>query len=75
MALLNHIKDWDMFGQPVQFNYRGKSEYTTVPGGLLSIVLRVVGLVYLAFRMQLLIFDGDWTLTSQTIATSDENLS
>ena len=74
MGIISSLKDWDMYGQPVQFNYRGKGEYTTVPGALISIITRIVVLIYFTFKMSLLVFDGDWSLMTQTIATNESDL-
>ena len=44
------IRSYDLYGQPINLNYLGEDSYKTIPGGLLSIVFKIVFLAYIVLK-------------------------
>ena len=47
------LKKFDIFGQPVSIGFKGRSTHKTKLGGLVSVILTVVVLVYVSWRLTL----------------------
>ena len=43
---LSRVRDFDSFGRAISINYRGDSLYRTLPGAFLTIIFKVLILVF-----------------------------
>ena len=39
---LSQVRDFDNFGKPISVNYKGDSQYRTLPGAILTLILKVL---------------------------------
>ena len=44
------IRSHDIYGQPVNINYEGEETYKTCPGGIISLILFAVVLMYTSLK-------------------------
>ena len=52
---MEFITNRDMFGQPVSLNYKGQDTYKTIPGGLLSLLILFVLIMYTVLKTKYMI--------------------
>lgn len=64
------VHDFDMFGKSITFTYKGKEEFTTFFGGLISIAIRIVMFLYICLQLNILIMKKD-TNTSTNLLVQD----
>ena len=55
MAISRKIRSCDKFGAQFALSYDGKTTFTTLGGGIASILLHIAILFYFCLRMQVLI--------------------
>jgi hypothetical protein len=69
------IKDYDLFGHPVLLNFNNKGPvHQTTAGGIISIIVKIFALTYMAQRVMMMInYEGD-NLKTVTIPTDYEKL-
>ena len=48
------IQSFDIFGAPLKLNYAGNTQYTSVPGGIVSLCVKLVIFVFVYFRLRVL---------------------
>jgi len=58
----NAIRIFDMYGEPVKINYKGKETYQTIPGGILSISLIILMILFAGIKAKRLFMKEDWNI-------------
>jgi hypothetical protein len=71
---LNYIKSYDEYGQPISLNYEGSETFQTLPGGLLSLTVRIILICYTLLNFTAMTEKKDWTITQQTIVTEIDDI-
>ena len=71
---LNYIKSYDEYGQPISLNYQGSETFQTLPGGLLSVAVRIILICYTLLKFTAMTDKKDWAITQQTIVTEIEDI-
>lgn len=61
------LRAQDQFGEPITLNYKGSSEFQTMPGGLLSILATLIIFSYTLMKLESLVTHKDWNLKSQRV--------
>ena len=68
---LDHIRDIDAFGAPVQLSYRGKKKFRTVCGGCVTITMILVILALLTSNIVMEINEPTYYNSPQIVETSN----
>ena len=71
---VNYIKSYDEYGQPISLNYQGSETFQTLPGGLLSLVVRIILISYTILKFSAMTEKKDWSIIQQTIVTDIEDI-
>lgn len=60
-VITNWLKDHDMFGHTVNFNFNKKGDtHNTVPGGFFSLIIKLAVAIYVFIKLKILILsEGD----------------
>ena len=58
------FKSNDIFGKKVDFNYNGKGTFQTLPGGLISVAMKILVYSFTILILRDMIEKNNWTLTS-----------
>lgn len=56
------IRDQDMYGQPIEFNYNGSSSFNTIPGGLLSMMAILFSCAYVILKLKYMLTHAEWSI-------------
>ena len=67
------LKGLDIYGQPVNLNYKGEDTFKTTPGGCLSIVYFLWLLAYFFMKLKYMLSKVDWKITQQVIVAGTED--
>ena len=68
MGFIKFIKSFDKFGAALSLNYNGEDSYQTIPGGVLSLIFRVLVLYSLYHKLyQLFTFGNPDFVTFDTV--------
>jgi len=70
----NYIKGHDLFGAGVNFNFGGAPNYKTVPGGCVSIFIKICFYSYAILQMKYMLLKETWSLNQQTVLQTQEEL-
>ena len=75
-SLKENIISHDLFGQPIQLNYAKKdSEYKTFHGGLVSIVIKCILMVYIgSLLIQMITYDNNEIHSTMKLLNAEELL-
>ena len=60
------LRGWDAYAQPVQFTYKGESEFTTTTGGIVSILTSLLIFFYGGQQILFLFLYPDYSATTTT---------
>ena len=72
-AVGEYIKSYDKYGQPIPLNYDGEDTFKTCPGGLTTVIIYLIMLMYVTLRVVQLKGRDDWSLINQIyVGDSDE---
>ena len=63
-SLYDSLKSHDEFGQGIAINYQGNETFQTLPGALLSLVSKVMLVIYVFYKGKSLVLDQAWSLES-----------
>ena len=61
------IRQCDFYGSPIQLNYRGNPTFQSLPGGLISIFVRLMMLSYTLLQFWAMHQKKEWSITQQTV--------
>ena len=67
---LDHIRDIDLFGAPVQLSYRGNRKFRTVCGGCVTLTLILVILALLPSKIIMELNEPTYSNSPQLVETS-----
>ena len=70
----NYIRSFDEYGQPISLNYLGSETFQTLPGGLLSLAVRIILISYTILKFSSMTEKKDWSIIQQTIVTDIEDI-
>ena len=56
------IRNRDIYGMPIMFNYKGDDTFKTVPGGILSIMLILLVIAYAFLKGKYMVDKEEWSL-------------
>ena len=59
---MNIIWSFDNYGQAVKLNFKGSETYQTLPGGILSLILIFLMIVFSGIKAKRLIMKEDWNI-------------
>jgi hypothetical protein len=62
-AANDFFQDQDVFGQPVEISYQGKSSYTTTFGGICSVIFKGFMLTYVINQIMIMWSKSEWDLS------------
>ena len=51
-SIINFLKSCDFFSVPVYLTYKGEKEFSTVQGGICSMLLSILFLVYIGVHIK-----------------------
>ena len=51
----SYVKDFDMYGKRIAFTYKGQEEYKTLLGGIITIIVTIVMILYAQIMFRVLI--------------------
>ena len=71
----SYIREWDLFGQPIQLNYKKSDAYKTVCGALLSFVYYFMISIFLYESLNQMIDNSNWSLVTQQELSSKDDLN
>jgi len=72
LSTARYIKNYDLFGDPVQITYKGKDSHKTFLGGLITIIICSILFVYVGWRIYLFSYrERDEYWTSLTVSDWD----
>ena len=63
---MNLIKSFDRFGQPISLKFRNNNTYRSTIGGLMTIMVYTVLLVYLSLNLKAVFLKEEYTVQSST---------
>lgn len=61
------ITEFDIFGQTINFTYKGKDEFQTLFGGLVSICIKIIMVLYLYLQLNILIYKKDTSTSTNSL--------
>ena len=61
---LGFFRKWDGYAQPVQFTYKGESEFTTTTGGCITILTSLLIFLYGVQQVIYLFIRPDYSATT-----------
>ena len=68
------IRRRDMFGAPVQLTHDGSASYKTTFGGCLSLLLKLVLIIYTMLKFKEIIGEEDWMIEQQVVSATKKDL-
>ena len=68
------VKSFDDFGTPVTFNYKGNDSFQTMPGALISLVMKIFMSYFIYLKIVNLINNQDWIIGQQILNNSPDDL-
>ena len=68
------IRNQDVYGKPVTFNFNGQETFKTVPGGLLSMVAIVFIMAYAILKLKYMFAHAEWSIVQQTVIQDDSEV-
>ena len=71
----NLIVEQDLFGQPIQLNFKSKTKMKTCVGAILSILIKVVVFGFFIIKGIKLVGDEDRTIEQQIAVLSESELN
>ena len=73
-SIFGKIRDHDIYGQPISLNFEGDDTFKTFPGGILSILFKIVLLGYILSKFEAMHQKHDWQITQQTVVANRDDL-
>lgn len=61
--MLGCIRNQDQYGEGITLNYQDDDSYRTIPGGVLSIIFKILFYSYIILKWSAMTNKKDWTLT------------
>ena len=68
------IKGHDIYGKAIPLNYKSGASFKTVPGGVLSLIFKLLFYFYILLKWQAMTNKKDWRLTIQELVSPFELL-
>ena len=63
-----------MFGAPVQLTHDGSASYKTTFGGCLTVLLKLVLVIYTMLKFKEIVGEADWMIEQQVVTATKKDL-
>ena len=72
--LCNELKDLDMYGAGVEFNFQGKNRFTTVIGSIMTFITILLFISFAAIRTLEFALQGDPFINMTSLIAEEESI-
>ena len=68
-SVLGCVRGQDQYGQGIVLNYQDDDTFKTVPGGILSVIFKILFYSYVILKWNAMSYKKDWNITIQELVS------
>ena len=72
--MMNWFRGQDQYGTGITLNFQNAAKYTTVPGGMLTVIFKILISFFVFLKYQDMTYKKDWRITIQEFLSTHELL-